>query len=47
MLHACGIPQYQAFDYISDHPAAATFRQFMATESKRFGDMIRRANLSF
>ena len=39
-------PKYQTFGYESYFPSQAEFRQFIAQESKRFGDVIQRANLS-
>lgn len=39
-------PKYQTFGYESYFPSQAEFRQFIAHESKRFGDVIQRANLS-
>lgn len=39
-------PKYQTFGYESYFPTEAEFKQFMLDESKRFGDVIRRAQLS-
>lgn len=39
-------PKYQTFGYESYSPTEAEFKQFMMDESKRFGDVIRRAGLS-
>lgn len=39
-------PKFQTFGYESYFPTEAEFQQFMQEESKKFGDVIRRANLS-
>jgi tripartite-type tricarboxylate transporter receptor subunit TctC len=39
-------PKYQTFGYEGYFPTEAEFQQFMQDESKKFGDVIRRANLS-
>ena len=39
-------PKFQTFGYESYFPTQAEFQQFMQEESQRFGDVIRRANLS-
>lgn len=39
-------PKYQTFGYENYFPTEAEFQQFMAEENKRFGEVIRRANLS-
>ncbi|WP_260673990.1 Bug family tripartite tricarboxylate transporter substrate binding protein [Comamonas aquatica] len=47
VLHDPNIqPKYQTFGYESYFPTEAEFKQFMLDESKRFGDVIRRAQLS-
>lgn len=39
-------PKFQTFGYEGYFPSGTEFQQFMQTESQRFGDVIRRANLS-
>ncbi|WP_417034288.1 Bug family tripartite tricarboxylate transporter substrate binding protein [Comamonas kerstersii] len=39
-------PKYQTFGYVSYFPTDAEFQQFMQEESKRFSNVIRRANIS-
>lgn len=39
-------PKYQTFGYVNYFPSEAQFQQFMQEESKRFGDVIRRAGIS-
>ena len=39
-------PKYQTFGYVSYVPTDAEFQQFMQEESKRFSNVIRRANIS-
>lgn len=39
-------PKFQTFGYEGYFPTQAEFQQFMQEESQRFGDVIRRANLS-
>lgn len=39
-------PKYQTFGYVSYFPTESEFQHFMQEESKRFGDVIRRANIS-
>lgn len=47
VLHEPDIqPKYQAFGYARYFPTDTDFKQFMVDESQRFGDVIRRGNLS-
>lgn len=39
-------PKYQTFGYMNYFPSEAEFQQFMQEESKKFGDVIRRAGIS-
>lgn len=39
-------PKYQTFGYVGFFPTEAEFQQFMQEESRRFGEVIRRANIS-
>lgn len=39
-------PKYQTFGYVGYFPTEAEFQQFMQEETQRFGDVIRRANIS-
>lgn len=39
-------PKYQTFGYVGYFPTEAEFQQFMQDESKKFGDVIRRAGIS-
>lgn len=38
--------KFAAFGYESFTPTPAEFKQFMADESKRFGDVIKKAGLA-